>query len=395
MLAMTAEERRARLVRRHHLAADSPAADPVSAASDVVVLHATDPATVYLSVLARCPDATIGDIGDALYADHSLVRMLAMRRTLFVVPAELVPTVHQAASVGVAARLRRGIVKDLEKGPTDPPLTGDIDAWLADVEEGTERALLQRGDATANQLAADEPRLQTAQLPTTEKSYDIRRNITTRVLTLMAAEGRIVRNRPRGSWTSRHHTWSPGQHWWPQGIPVLDEVDAQVALARRWLEVFGPAPLSDLQWWTGWTLGATRKALASIDTVAVDLDGVPGLVLADDTEAEAVCSPSAALLPALDPTPMGWQQRDWFLGPHRERLFDRYGNIGPTVWWDGQIVGGWAVRSDGSVVWKLLEDVGTEAATAVEAEAGRLEKRLESAVVTPTFRTPVERELTA
>jgi hypothetical protein len=395
MLAMTADERRARLVRRHHLAAVHPAADPVSAATDLVVLHATDPATVYLSVLARCPGATLEQISDALYADHSLVRMLAMRRTLFVVPADLVPTVHHAASVGIANRLRRGIVKDLQNGPTDPALTGDIAAWLADVEASTERALLARGDATANQLAADEPRLRTAQLPTTDKAYDIRRNITTRVLTLMGAEGRIVRNRPRGSWTSRHHTWSSGQRWWPDGIPELAEADAQVALARRWLETFGPAPLADLQWWTGWTLGATRKAVAGLETVDVDLDGVPGLVLADDVEAEAVSEPSAALLPALDPTPMGWQQRDWFLGPHRERLFDRFGNIGPSVWWGGRIVGGWAVRADGSVVWKLLEDVGAEAERAVEAEACRLEKRVEGAVVVPTFRTPLERDLTA
>jgi hypothetical protein len=395
MEAMNVAERRARLVRRHHLAADAPAADVLEAATDVLVLHATDPATVYLSALARCPTATVDDVGVALYEERSCVRMLAMRRTLFVVPAGLVAVVHSAASREVARKQRARLIKDLQTRPTDPPLTGDITAWLADVENSTERALIGRGEVTANELASDEPRLRTAELPTTDKAYDVRRNITTRVLTVMACEGRIVRNRPRGSWTSRHHTWVAARTWWPDGITEMSEDDARVELARRWLRVFGPAPRSDLQWWSGWTLGATRKALAGVDTTDVDLDGVDGIALSDDLEPEPALPPSASLLPALDPTPMGWQQRAWFLGPHKEQLFDRNGNIGPSIWWDGRIVGGWAVRPDGDIAWQLLEDIGSEAAGAVEAEAAVLQKRLEDAVVVPTFRTPLERELSA
>jgi hypothetical protein len=153
--------------------------------------------------------------------------------------------------------------------------------------------------------------------------------------------------------------------------------------------------VTDLQWWTGWTLGATRKALAQVDTADVALEGAEGVVLVDDLASERAPEPSAALLPALDPTPMGWQRRDWFLGPHKGMLFDRNGNIGPSIWWDGRIVGGWAVRPDGDLVWRLLEDVGSAAADAVEAEAAQLQKRLEGAVVVPSFRTPLERELAA
>ena len=70
---------------------------------------------------------------------------------------------------------------------------------------------------------------------------------------------------------------------------------------------------------------------------------------------------------------MGWQAREWFLGPHGPVLFDRTGNIGPTVWWEGRIVGGWAQRPSGEVVYRLLEDAGAEAAAAIAAEAARLE----------------------
>jgi hypothetical protein len=100
------------------------------------------------------------------------------------------------------------------------------------------------------------------------------------------------------------------------------------------------------------------------------------------------------LLPALDPAPMGWQERTWYLGAHRAACFDRSGNIGPTVWSDGRIVGGWAQRKDsGEVVVRLLEDIGAEAEAAVHAEAQRLRAWVGDARVTPRFRTPLEREL--
>jgi hypothetical protein len=392
MLTIDAEQRRARLVRRHRL--DGSAGSVLDAARAMVVLHATDPATVYLSAMARVPAATLEDVSDALY-DGTLLRLLAMRRTLFVAPTDFAPVVHHAASVRVAAEQRRTLLSQLGRLPTEPVLPDDLDGWLRDVEASTERALLARGEATANQLSDDEPRLRTAILPSTDKTYDVRRNITSQVLVLMGAEGRIVRARPRGAWTSRGHTWAPAASVWPDGVPELDAVEARATLARRWLEVFGPATVDDLKWWTGWPVSHVRTAIATLAIVEVDLDGVPGIVLADDVAPVRVPRAAAALLPALDPTPMGWQQRDWFLGPHRDRLFDRFGNIGPTVWWGGRVVGGWAVARGGELRWELLEDVGKQASAAVAKAAVRLETRLAGAVVVPAFRTPLERELSA
>lgn len=380
-------------MRRHALAPEAAAATVDEAVARVVVLHATDPASVYLSALARCPSASLGDVSAALYEQRSVVKMLGMRRTMFVVPTGLAPAVHSGAGVEIAQRLRRRLVKELRTIPTEPAVEGDAEEWLSDVEAGAERAVLHFGEAMANEIAKAEPRLRTALLPTTDKAWDVRQNITSRVLTLMGADGRLVRGRPAGTWLSRQHRWAASRSLLEGGLPSLAQDEARVTLARRWLEVFGPATVADLQWWTGWTLGATRTALASLDTEPVDLDGVPGIVLADDVEPERAVEPSAALLPALDPTPMGWQQRDWVLGAHRAELFDRNGNIGPTVWWDGRIVGGWGMR-DGEVVWQLLDDVGAEAEAAVEKNAAALHARLEGASVIPTFRTPLERRLT-
>ncbi|MFE0222716.1 DNA glycosylase AlkZ-like family protein, partial [Streptomyces albidoflavus] len=98
-----------------------------------------------------------------------------------------------------------------------------------------------------------------------------------------------------------------------------------------------------------------------------------------------------------DPTPMGWHSRAWYLGPYEDRLYDRAGNIGPSAWWCGRIVGGWAQDRDGALVCRYLEDVGADARAAVDAEAARLAPRLGDVRLTARTRgrTWLEEELAA
>lgn len=396
-ITISAAARRARLVARHHLRGD--AADPEQAAADLVVLHATDPATVYLSVLARCRTAELSDVSRALYSDRTLVRLLAMRRTLFVVPKALAPVVHHGAALEIAAQTRKRLLAMLATLPTDPPVPAETEQWLTEVEKSTVATLGELGVATGAQLSAAVPGLRTALLPTTEKAYDLKRNITTQVLTTLGAQGRMVRGAPRGGWTSRQHTWEPAEVWWPGGVDVLAPAEARIALVQAYLARFGPVTEADVAWWTGWSLRQTRAAIAGAATVDVELSEGAGLMAADDDVIDSAAGdPTVALLPALDPTPMGWKQRTWFLPsesapPDHLGLYDRFGNIGPTVWWGGEIVGGWAVRSSGGVATRLLVDRGDEVTRAVADEADRLSHRLEGSTVVPSFPTPLEREL--
>ncbi len=395
---VSAAERRARLAVRHHLATRAgpvagTVADPVAGTvTDIIGLHGTDPASVYLAAWART-GAGQAAIEHALYGEGTLVRMLGMRRTVFVVPVDLMPVVQAACTDQIAERMRRDLTRRVEESG----IAADGASWLKEVGEATVHALAARGSATGAELARDEPRLRARIVYAADKSYGGPVNVTTRLLTLLSAEGLIVRGRPRGGWTSSQFTWSaaPDQ-------PRPPAAAARAELARRWLYAFGPAPRADLQWWTGWTAGQVKQALDQLELTEVDLDGTAGVMLAADEDAPPAAGPWAALLPALDPTAMGWRDRAWYVGEHAPALFDRSGNIGPTAWWDGRIVGGWAQRKDGEIAVQLLEDAGAEASTAIAAEARRLRewvgadpKTPENARtrITPRVRTPLEREL--
>ena len=390
MRSITVAERRARLAHRHRLTGPARGTDPADIADSLVALHATDPATVYLSVCARGDGLTPADVERALYDDRTLLRMLAMRRTMFVVPVELVAVLQAAVADALAVKQRRAYGKYLQQ-----VVDGDIEAWLAAVADETHRELLARGSATGAQLSAAVPRLRTQVDTAPGKPYSKPTNITTWVLLILGCDGVIVRGRPGGSWTSSQYTWAPRESWVPADSAPIGLDAARAELARRWLRTFGPAPADDLTWWTGWTKTDVRKTLSSLDATEVDLDGSPAIVLSDDVEPEPEAEPWAALLPALDPTPMGWKSRDWFLGAHAPALFDTNGNIGPSIWVDGRIVGGWAQRADGEIAWRLLEDVGAEAQGLIDSEVERTAAWYADVRAIPRFRTPLERELTS
>jgi Winged helix DNA-binding domain len=386
------DERRARLGVRHHLAGGA-RVGVVEVACDLVGLHGTDPATVYLAARARMLDPRAESVDQALYEDRTLVRILGMRRTMFVEPVELMGVVQAACTDAIAVQQRRLLVDMLGRAG----LTDDPPAFVEKAEKVTLRALEARGGgaATATELAKDDPRLAQQIVLAEGKRYEGRQSVVSRVLLVLAAEGRIVRGRPRGSWVSGQYRWSLVEAWLPGGVPAWPLEKAQAELVRRWLRGFGPATMADVKWWTGLPMGQVRRAVADAGAVEVDLDGTPGLALADDLDPVPAPEPWAALLPALDPTTMGWAGRDFYLGPHRPVLFDRNGNAGPAVWWDGRVVGGWAQRPSGELVLRLLEDVGADATAAIEAEAARLADWLGPIRVTPRFRTPLECELVA
>lgn len=389
MRHIDSDERRNRLGRRHNLAPETSARDVVELCAALNGLHATDPISPFLSARSRIDSFEPDHLERHLYDDRTLIRMLGMRRTVFVIPTDLAATVHQACTAKIAATNRRRLVKLIH----DNSIAADGDAWLKRVEDDVVATLESLGDASAIELSTHVPLLRTklAMAPGTSYGADVA--INNQVLTQLGAQGRIVRGRPTGPWSSTRYQWASIRSWTDRQLDEIDQVDAETQLARRWLATFGPATEADLKWWAGWTLTQTRRALASIDAVEVELDQATGWVLPDDNEPVEAPDPWVGFLPALDPTPMGWFERSWYLGGHQEQLFDRTGNIGPTIWADGRIIGGWAQLPTGAIVTQLLEDVGADTENEVGAHAESIETWLGELRYKSRFPTPLERQL--
>lgn len=397
--SFTDAQRRARMATRHRLAPSTRTDDVAVITDSLVALHSSDPSTVYLSAVARMQHPSIDAISAALYDDRTIVRHHAMRRTLWVMTPQTARWAHAACTVAIASAQWKRLARMVE----DSGVADDGAAWARTARADTLAALTSMGTATARQLGKSVPAL-------TEKLHLNVGNANvaiggahTRLLLNLGFDAAIVRGRPGGSWNTSEYPWSLTDDWVPGGIAGEDVQIAVAELARGYVARFGPVTTADLQWWTGWTLGTSRKALAAIDAVEVELqaDDGPGVgwVLPGDVDNDQQdATPWIAFLPALDPTTMGWKQREWYLGDLAAfggPVFDRNGNAGPTIWVDGRVVGGWAQRKSGEIAYQLLANVPAKRAKAIAAEAERLRELIGDARVNVRFPAPMQKELLA
>lgn len=416
------DNRRRRLIARHRL--DGSATSMTEVARDLVAIHSSDPVTPFLAGRARIAGASLGDMEHELYRHRSLWRLHAMRRTLWLVPTGLGDRFLAAVTAKIAGSERRRLINAMVTGGSDRTAnTGQPGRSGSDMSEISDMLDDFETSVTSLLVAANGDGLTTSELRERVEGFDLTYTggggkwsaetpVASRLLLILAMNGNPVRGRPAGTWRSGQYRWFDRQAWFgPEPEPDADSgVDELPAawLARRWLERFGPAPASDLQWWTGWTKTETTKALTTVGAVAVRTDdGEAWLAPADDPGGEAiglaatdtlVDPTTVVLLPGLDPTAMGWKDRAWYLtGDHGSdlRLFDRNGNIGPTIWSGGRVVGAWAQRGDGEIRTHLLTEVGSDCRSAVEAEASRLGDWLGDERITIRFPTPLSRSLSA
>jgi hypothetical protein len=381
------EQRRARLAVRHALATGHRAGSVPEATEAVVALHATEPANVHLAAFARS-GATRDEVDHALYVERSVVKQLAMRRTVFVFPRDLLPAVWGSASARVARQQRDRLARDVVK----EGIAADGPAWVEEATGAVLALLRERGPMSTAQLRAELPSLESRLTYAEGKAYGANIPIAPRVLTTLAASGAVLRGDNDGGWKLSRPRWTVTSQWLGGEPQPLDERTGYATLVEAWLRAFGPGTEADLVWWLGATTGAVRRALIDVGAVEVDLDGGgTGLVLPDDVDPVPAPRRWAALLPALDPTTMGWKERAFYLGSHAGLLFDRNGNAGPTAWLDGRVVGGWTQKDDGQVVVVPCEELDAAGVRLLEREAARLSEWLDGDVVRTIYQSPLVR----
>jgi len=348
---MDVEERRGRLAVRHHLLPGTRIDDLPQLADDLVALHSSDPPTVYLSAMTRMRQPSIAAVEQALYADRSLIRHHAMRRTLWVATPTMVRQMHAAATRRLVAPEHKRVAGLLVQSGIDDP-----DGWLAQARDQILDYLRTHGPTAGRVLGQQVPALRQPLLLGPGTRWQATVSAHTRVVTLLGFEGEILRTRPTGSWVNGAYRYVAADTWLPGGLGDLDERTSAEQLTRRWLRSFGPATTTDLQWWMGWTVATTKRALADAGAREVALDNGAGWLAEDDDDVLAT-EPWVALLPGLDPTTMGWKERAWYLPESAAEAFDSSGNAGPTIWLDGRVVGAWAQSPDGQVQLHYFEKV--------------------------------------
>lgn len=379
-------ERRARLARRHALAPEHRAGSVVDAVRAVGALHATEAATPYLSVRARTEGFAIGDLERELYERRTVVKQLAMRRTMFVFPRDLLPAALGAPSARVAGQEYAKVLKDVEAGG----IADDGAAWL-ERARGAVLDALQGSELSAQQLRETVPALVGQVTRFEGKKYGGDQHLAPRVLTWLGATGDLARAHNASHWRVNRNLWARADDWLGAPPERVEPAEGYAILVREYLRAFGPVSETDVVWWFGATKAAIRAALAEIGAVQVGLEREgSGWVLPEDEAPVAPVEPWAALLPALDPTPMGWKERAFYLDPaFVPAIYDSAGNAGTTAWWDGRIIGAYTQDEDGTVVLALPRGTPRAARAALEAEAARLQEWMAGERVTSLYKSPI------
>ena len=373
------DERRARLAVRHGLARAGRrhrGRDPRDdlPARDRARRRSTSPP-------GRASGASRADVDAALYDDRSVVKQLAMRRTVFAFPRDLLPAVWGSASARVAGQQVRRLAKEMEtagvtddgaawteRAPRADP-TADRDRRAADHRRG---ACASPGPRRPASPAARAPTRPTSRSPPGDRRArgvrgDRARRQRRRLEDLAApldGDGRVAGRAP-----ARASARARGVRRAGRGAGCARSAPA-------------PRPTSS----GGWARPrrAVRRALADVDAVEVSLDGgASGWVLPDDLDTPPDPGPWAALLPVLDPTIMGWKERAFYLGrarrqalrPQRQRRHRPPGG-------DGRIVGVLGARTTtASVDVVLAEQVPAAARRRPRREAAELTAWLDGDVV--------------
>jgi hypothetical protein len=319
-------------------------------ADDLVALHSSDPVTVFLSAMTRMVHPSVEAVEKALYVDRSLIRHHGMRRTLWVATPPVVRLMHAAATRDLLANERRRTRQLLARSGVEDP-----ERWLTEAEAQVLADLREYGPSTAREIGQRSEGLRQQLHLAPGKAYASVQSAHTRVLYILGFDGKMLRGQP-SNWINGAYQYVDAESWLPGALENLDPRQAAAELANRWLQRFGPATRVDLQWWMGWTISRTKQALADCEATEVDLGGAPGWLAAKDPPIGPV-EPWIAVLPGLDPTIMGWKQRDWYLPATSMEVFDSAGNGGPSLWVDGRVVGAWAQSKDGTIHTHYFERV--------------------------------------
>jgi uncharacterized protein YcaQ len=340
------------LLFKHHLSDGSQTKNVLEVVDDIVALHATSEVSPYLSLSARVKNFTKEYLDQELYEKRSLIRLEAMRGTLFITSTSLAPVLYQATKTPESRRLRRlqrwGIEKSEYKILTEE---------LCNV--------LKNGRKTLPEIKRALPRetvrsLQLVVGKTRYKGTNI--NIA---LSSMIRNGILINEKNRST-PRRIDVRANYYTLFEEAYPNLDldsitVEEAKASLLRHYIRSFGPVTRKDITWWTDFTKTDLERALRTLKD-QLSLVKISGLnedywMSKNDYDRcrvfRASKGTSVVLLPYEDPYTKGYNARDRLVDQDREREVYPGGEAKPTILVNGKIVGTWTRSLRSSRVVRL------------------------------------------
>ena len=355
-------------------------------ADAAIGLHSTDYWTPYLSAWARIGDYDAKQVFDSLNAGKTVVRRRAFRNTLHVVHIDN----YGLILGGLGPQLERSMrlappIKDL----TD----SEVEDRIVEIQQS-----LQDGPLSMNDMKKKLPHI----------------GEQLRWLFLIAnARGLIVRTEGSHARSTRLDYDLASRWLGDYNLPKIGEETAISELIFKYIDHFGPVTINDLAWWIPLKVTETKEFLQKLGTriSEIKVDDKNHIITSDDLEkAKSLEIPeesTVSLLPYEDHFPKAFKERSWYITSEIEKmLFPRNrehfwppkmnppppgppkgmnasGEIRPSIWIDGKIVGRWEVETDEdqanvqyAIVAKVAKSLQDEVAQECEDLSEFINKRL-------------------
>jgi hypothetical protein len=314
-----------------------PFASPDATASALAGVQAQILPAAALAIWNRTRGLTYSKLDNLLYEKRSLVKLWGQRGTLHLYTSREWPLI-----CGALAGQRIWWERQGEQN------SGSREAYAATVARVAE-LLRQRGTMGRSDLRA-------AGLDLDDTDFSSWGGIFAALVQRgYACHAGQVSN--EGQFAHREY-WLPDLEWNP---PAYDE--ANVALIRRHLRVYGPATAQDVMYWRGARAGDAQRWLTALkDKVAeVNIGGQTRLALRADLDALDEKPPArqdwpVKLLYRFDPLLLGIKDKAWIVDErHYKRVFRIAGHIEGTLLERGRIAGTWRYdRKDSGLAISLF-----------------------------------------
>jgi len=328
------------ILHKHHLLPSSKGESIIQVVNDIIALHATSVGTTYLSLFARMRNFKRRDLDEEFYKKRKLLRLRAMRGTLFITSTELAPIIYQAVRLNLLKASNRILApnKVMPQHEFD-----ELKKRLCDV--------LKDGGKTLPEIKRALPKSIIRTLELKEGKSIYRMSNLSIALNLLIRQGIIISEKDAGTLSiTKANRYMLFKEVYPNlDLESIGVEDAKTMLVRRYIKTFGPVTEEDIAWWTSLSKTDLKKVITTIEKelLRVNIEGFEReyLMLQTDYAQFVKFKPpktrSVQLLPYEDPYTKGYKIRDRLIDKKYEKNAYVGGGVQPTILLDGKIIGTW------------------------------------------------------